>query len=132
MHSSVGPCKMTWELLDIATKYTMGEEAILANFSGKGKTATYHSRGDSDDEANMGSRCYDKKKDKKDRGEEMVAATEHATWPKPKGKHQHPKHFERVLEEPCQFHGGQARHLHKDCITMQSYIRGTLNLKSKA
>jgi hypothetical protein len=25
------------ELLDIATKYTMGDEAVLANLSGKGK-----------------------------------------------------------------------------------------------
>jgi hypothetical protein len=36
---------MMQELLDVTTKYAMGEEAILANFSGKGKTIVSTAKG---------------------------------------------------------------------------------------
>jgi hypothetical protein len=42
---------MTRELLDIATKYAMGEEAMLANFSDKVKATTHLSGGDDGDDA---------------------------------------------------------------------------------
>jgi hypothetical protein len=31
---------MTRELLDVATKYAIGEEGVMANFSSKGKAGT--------------------------------------------------------------------------------------------
>jgi len=64
--------------LDITTKYAMGEEVILANFSGKCKTATLHSGGEGYDEANTASQCHYKKKkcDKKCHGKEMVTTAE--------------------------------------------------------
>jgi hypothetical protein len=47
---------MTRELLDIATKYTMGEEAMLANFSDKVKATTHLSGGDGGDDATTANR----------------------------------------------------------------------------
>ena len=77
---------MTWEVMDVSTEYAMGEDAILANFTGRGKATTDHSGGDHDDEANAASRCSDKKKDKKCHGEEMLAVATHTTRSYPKGK----------------------------------------------
>jgi hypothetical protein len=37
-----------------------------------------------------------------------------------------PKHFEKALEAPYPFHGGQVKHLLKDCTTMRGYFCGTL------
>jgi hypothetical protein len=48
------------------------------------------------------------------------------------GKGQYPEHFEKALEEACPFYCGQVKHLLKDCETMRSYIKGTLDLKGKA
>jgi len=65
--------------LDITTKYATGEEVILANFSGKCKTATLHSGGEGYDEANIASQHHYKKKkkgDKKCHGKEMGATAE--------------------------------------------------------
>jgi hypothetical protein len=106
---------MMRELLDVATKYAIGEEAILASFSDKGKACAHHSGRDGDDEA-----ATDKKKDRKHCSEEMVAAADCTTRPQPKGRGQHLEHFERALDGPYLFHGGQVRHLLKDCETMRS------------
>ena len=38
------------ELLDVATQYATGEEAVHANFSGKFKAASHLSGGDNDDD----------------------------------------------------------------------------------
>jgi hypothetical protein len=43
-----------------------------------------------------------------------------------------PKHFEKALEGPCPFHGGQAKHLLKDCATIRGYIHGTHGQYDKA
>lgn len=69
----------------------MGEEAISANFRGKGKVKAnaHNSSGYGDDEANMAGQHYDKKKkDKKRCWEEMVAAADRATHSQPKGRGQ--------------------------------------------
>ena len=42
--------RMTWELLDIATLYAIGEEAVQANFSGKAKAIGHLSGGYSTDD----------------------------------------------------------------------------------
>jgi hypothetical protein len=41
-------------------------------------------------------------------------------------------HFEKALEAPCPFHGGQTKHLLKDRATIRCYIRGTLGQQGKA
>jgi hypothetical protein len=56
----------------------------------------------------------------------MVIAVDHAARPRPHGHAACLEHFEKALESPCPFHGGQAKHLLKDCNTMKGYIRSTL------
>ena len=43
-----------------------------------------------------------------------------------------PKNFKDTLEAPCLFHGGQTKHLLKDCATIRGYICGTLDQEGKA
>jgi hypothetical protein len=52
---------MMLNLLNDTTKYTLGQEAILAYFSGKGKDGTHLNSGDNNDEAIMANRHRDKK-----------------------------------------------------------------------
>jgi hypothetical protein len=74
----------TWELLDIATQYAIGEEVVQANFSGKAKVAGHFSRGDDGDNPASSQRHRDRRnKDQKRRGVEMVATADHATRPQP-------------------------------------------------
>ena len=62
----------------------------------------------------------------------MVAAADHATRPQPHWHTACPEHFKKVLKAPCQFHGGQAKHLLKDCATIKGYIRSTLDQQGMA
>ena len=62
----------------------------------------------------------------------MVAAVDHTTRPQPRGHGARPEHFEKVLEAPYPFHGGQAKHLLKDHATMKGYIHSTLGQQGKA
>ena len=62
----------------------------------------------------------------------MVAAADQVARPQPHGRGPCPEHFEKALEAPCPFHGGQAKRLLKDCATMKGYIRGTLDQQGKA
>ena len=116
------PCMM-WELLDVTTKYAIGEEVIQANFSSKAKAVGHLSHGDSSDDLALAqSRCE----------EEMVAAVDYATRPQSHGWGMCPEHFEKALKAPHPFHQRQAKHLLKDCATMRSYICGTLGQLGKA
>jgi hypothetical protein len=62
----------------------------------------------------------------------MVATVDRAARPQPHKHSACPEHFERALEVPCLFHGGQAKHLLKDCATIRGYIYGTLSQQGKA
>jgi hypothetical protein len=55
----------------------------------------------------------------------MVAMANRAARPQPHRRGARPEHYEKALEAPCPFHGGQAKHLLKDCATMKGYIRNT-------
>jgi hypothetical protein len=63
--------------------------------------------------------------------EEMVAAANRATRPQPKGRAHTPSTSRRSLRGPA-LSMGVGKHLLKDCVTMSSCIRGTLDLKCKA
>ena len=96
------------ELLDVATKYTTGEEVVQANFSGKAKVVGHLSGGDSVNNPTSSQRCHDRRdKDQKRYGKDMVATADRTTRPQPHGHAAHLEHFEEVLESPCSFHGGK-------------------------
>jgi hypothetical protein len=64
---------MTQELLDIATKYATGEEAVQANFSSKAKAASHLSGGDSGDDHASAQRRHNKMaRDRKHYGEMLA------------------------------------------------------------
>ena len=62
----------------------------------------------------------------------MVTVANRAARPWPHERGTCLEHFEKALEAPNPFHGGQAKHLRKDCATMKGYIRGTLDQQGKA
>ena len=62
----------------------------------------------------------------------MSAAIDRVARPQPHGRGARPERIKKVLEAPCPFHGGQAKHLLKDCATIRGYIRGTLGQQGKA
>jgi hypothetical protein len=62
----------------------------------------------------------------------MTVVADHVTRPQPCGHGTCPEHFEKALEAPCPFHGGQAKHLLKDYATIRGYVDGTLGQQGKA
>jgi hypothetical protein len=50
----------------------------------------------------------------------------------PMGAPRIPSILRRCSKAPYLFHGGQAKHLLKDCTTIRGYIRGTLGQQGKA
>jgi hypothetical protein len=61
----------------------------------------------------------------------MVAAADCTVGLQPFGHAMCPEHFEKALEAPCPFHGGQAKNLLKDCAIIRGYIHDTLGQKGK-
>jgi hypothetical protein len=115
------PCT-TRGLLDIATQYATSEEAIQANFSDKVKAAGHLSGRDINDDPALSQHRRDKRNKKGRRWWPWLT-----TPPGLSPRHgAHPEHFEKALEAPCPFHGGQVKHLLKDSATIKGYIRGTL------
>jgi hypothetical protein len=49
----------------------------------------------------------------------------------PRGLGAHPERFEKVLEAPCPFHGGQTKHLLKDYAMIRGYIHSILGQQGK-
>jgi hypothetical protein len=62
----------------------------------------------------------------------MTVMADHVARPQPCGHDTCPEYFEKALEAPCPFHGGQAKHLLKDYATIRGYIDGTLGQQGKA
>jgi hypothetical protein len=98
--------RMMRELLDVATQYAIGEEAVQANFRGKAKAIGHLSGGDGADDPTSSQRRRDRRnEDRKCHGEEMVAMTDYATRPQPHGRAASPEHFEKALNSPTRSMG---------------------------
>jgi hypothetical protein len=119
-----------WELLDIASNHTDGEEAVAAMLNtpqGKGKEVMDHAEGTS-------SRFEKKKKNDKRRCDENFVATVERKMSRPKGNSGKPAptmdHFEKLLDAPCPHHEASVKHTLRECRLMKNYVKSTLKPKT--
>jgi hypothetical protein len=121
--------RTTRELLDIASNYADGEEAVAAILNtpqGKGKQVVDQGEGTSSHFKKK------KKNDKHRRNDNFVAALERKTS-RPKGnpgKSAPTKdHFEKLLDAPCPHHEVPIKHTLRKCRLMKNYVKSTLKPK---
>jgi hypothetical protein len=110
------------ELMDIATKFTSGQEAVEAIFR-KDK----HPQGRQPEDvpeasAQRGARKKGKKKSlaKRDTADaDLVAAAEHRNPRKPPGG---VNLFDKMLKKSCPYHQGHVKHTLDECVMLQRYF----------
>ena len=112
----MGP-RTTEELLDIATNFASGEEAVGAIFDrSKGKVKW-------EDEAVEGPSNPQRKTTKRNKPrheDSLVAAAERRSGrPPTEGT---PGHFDKLLEGPCPNHEFPVKHAYKDCNLMKRFF----------
>jgi hypothetical protein len=104
----------TKELLDIATNFDSGDEAIGAIFQGRGKQLENPNDGGA-------RRWFDKKKIGKKRPRDNLVAM--ANWnqaraPPPDGAGL----FDKMLDESCPYHKGSVKHTLQECDMMKRFF----------
>jgi len=106
-------------LLDIATNFTSGEEAVGAIFSDGS------AQGKQKAEATEASSFQDPKKKKKGRkgkqgrsDDNLVAVADRKN---PKRDPASPSLFEEMLKKPCPYHKGPTKHTLKECTVLRRY-----------
>jgi len=109
----------TSQLLDIATNFTSGEEAVGAIFSNSA------AKGKQKAEATEASGSRDPKKKKKGRKEKqgrsdnnLVAAADRKN---PKRAPAGPGLFDKMLKKPCPYHRGPTKHNLEECTVLRRY-----------
>jgi hypothetical protein len=110
------------ELMDIATKFTSGQEAVKAIFQ-KDKQPQERQKEDAP-EASV--QCGSKKKAKKKAqakrdaiDADLVAAAEHRNPQKPPGG---VNTFDKMLKESCPYHRGPVKHTLEECDMLRRYF----------
>jgi ribonuclease HI len=110
------------ELMDIATKFASGQEAIEAIFQ-KGKRPQGRQPEDVPEaSAQRGTKKKGKKKSqaKRDAADaDLVAAAEHRNPQKPPGG---ANLFDKMLKESCPYHQGPVKHTLEECVMLQRYF----------
>jgi hypothetical protein len=110
------------ELMDIATKFASGQEAVEAIFR-KDKQPP---RRQQEDVPEASAQCGTKKKGKKksqakrDAADaDLLAAAEHRNPRKPPGG---ANLFNKMLKESCPYHQGPVKHTLEECVMLQRYF----------
>jgi hypothetical protein len=110
------------ELMDIATKFASGQEAVEAIFW-KDKQPQGHQPEDVPEaSAQRGARKKGKKKSqaKRDAADaDLVAAAEHRNPRKPPGG---ANLFDKMLKEPCPYHQGPVKHTLEECVMLRRHF----------
>jgi hypothetical protein len=110
------------ELMDIATKFTSGQEAVEAIFQ-KDKQPQGRSKEDAPEAfAQRGTKKKAKKKAqaKRDAADaDLVAAVEHRNPRKPSGG---VNTFDKMLKESCPYHRGPVKHTLEKCDMLRRYF----------
>jgi hypothetical protein len=110
------------ELMDIATKFASGQEAVEAIFR-KDKPPQGHKQEDVPEaSAQRGTKKKAKKKSqvKRDAADaDLVAATEHRNPRKPPGG---ANLFDKMLKESCPYHQGPIKHTLEECVMLRRYF----------
>jgi hypothetical protein len=110
------------ELMDVATKFASGQEAVEAIFL-KGKQPQGEPKEDaSEASAQRGAKKKTRKKAqaKRDAADaNLVAAAEHRNPRKPPGG---ADAFDKMLKEPCPYHQGPIKHTLEECVMLRCYF----------
>jgi hypothetical protein len=110
------------ELMDIATKFASGQEAIEAIFR-KDKQPQGRQKGDAPEASvQRGTKKKAKKKAQAKRDSvdaDLVAAAEHRNLRKPLGG---ANTFDKMLKESCPYHRGPVKHTLEECDMLRRYI----------
>jgi hypothetical protein len=110
------------ELMDIATKFATGQEAVEAIFR-KDKQPQERQKEDVPEaSAQRGTKKKAKKKAqaKRDAADaDLVAAAEHRNPRKPPGG---AKLFDKMLKESCPYHQGPVKHTFEECVMLRRYF----------
>jgi hypothetical protein len=110
------------ELMDIATKFASGQEAVEAIFR-KDKQPQGRQQEDIPKvSAQRGTKKKAKKKSQAKRDAtdtDLVAATEHRNPQKPPGG---ANLFDKMLKESCPYHQGPVKHTHEECVMLRRYF----------
>jgi hypothetical protein len=110
------------ELMDIATKFASGHQAVEAIFR---KDKQPQGRQQEDVPEASAQRGTKKKGNKKSQAKrdaadaDLVAAVEHRNPRKPPGG---AKLFDKMLKELCPYHQGPVKHTPKECVMLQRYF----------
>jgi hypothetical protein len=106
------------ELMDIATKFASGQEAVEAIFR-KDKQPQGRSREDVP-EASAQRGTKKKAQAKRDVADaDLVAAVEHRNPRKPPGG---ANLFDKMLKESCPYHQGPVKHTLEECVMLRRYF----------
>ena len=110
---------MVAALLDIATNFASGEEAVVAIFPDN------DTKGKRRDEApGASTSCFSKKKKKGRQGKkealeaDLVVAADRKN---PRGPARGPRLFDDMLKKPCPYHQGPVKHTLKECTMLRCY-----------
>jgi hypothetical protein len=110
------------ELMDIATKFTSGQEAVEAIFR---KDKQPQGRQEEDVPKASAPRSAKKKTKKKSQAKrdtadaDLVAAAEHRNPRKPPGG---ANLFDKMLKESCPYHQGPVKHALEECVMLRCYF----------
>jgi hypothetical protein len=110
------------ELMDVATKFASGQEAVEAIFQ-KDKQPQGEPKEDAPEaSAQRGAKKKTRKKAqaKRDAADaNLVAAAEHRNPRKPPGG---ASAFDKMLKEPCPYHQGPVKHTLEECVMLRRYF----------
>jgi hypothetical protein len=110
------------ELMDIATKFAAGQEAVEAIFRKDKQPQGRHQEDVPEASAQCGMKKKAKKKSqaKRDAADaDLVAAAEHRNLRKPPGG---ANLFDKMLKESCPYHQGPVKHTLEECVMLRRYF----------
>jgi hypothetical protein len=110
------------ELLDIATKFASGQEAVEAIFRKDKQPQGRQPEDIPEASAQRGTKKKGKKKSqtKRDAADaDLVAAAEHRNPQKPPGG---TNLFDKMLKESCPYHQGPVKHTLEECVLLRRYF----------
>jgi hypothetical protein len=110
------------ELMDIATKFAFGQEAVEAIFRKDKQPQGRQQEDVPEASAQRGTKKKGKKKSqaKRDAADtDLVAAAEHRNlWKPPGGANL----FDKMLKESCPYHQGPVKHTLEECVMLRRYF----------
>jgi hypothetical protein len=110
------------ELMDIATKFASGQEAVEAIFRKDKQPQGRQQEDVPEASAQRGTKKKAKKKSQAKRDAanvDLVAAAEHRNLRKPPGG---AYLFDKMLKESCPYHQGPVKHILEECVMLRRYF----------